>query len=837
MLRLGWDMDLTLLLSDLDSAYEACTRIAANEGHIEDVLKHQEKERVKAEKVALKAARREQDSDEEEEEDEDEEETEEDAVENATITPVVLHADVAACKNLILSLKNALLELVLPLSCGSLVPDVYSNLCTALGDAQDFSERIRQELSIPQETVLGPIPSGYSDEVGIELWRDVLSISPDAGTKKSAPAKGKGEAVSDETRKKYIGQLYGEFYKVIVSAVEAALASADETLEKAAVAANKYADIEQFACVRQRDLAETDTVFMSIDAETFSVHTHTGAYDAKVVAQTKVALQIWQLVECGAVRIVLVCESASDVFGDSLAASANDVVMAINRYKASLPDKVLRKSSAAKNQYVSSGCQNIAELQHSLRNRAESKDVIQIYLVNNLQTKGIVPSDVVYEEPLSDDEEGPITIGLAEKKAVDLDSWRSAPARKRDVSVAGSDAPESVSVDVADALSSLVLSSEALWIENSPSSLCDPLQNKHLHRVAAAEKRLLSLELREFAVWSGVVKYANCCQFGGSDHTDIESVASLADYFSHLYPTIAGSPSPYINSYAIVGGMLSASKLRLLHSLCDTAGTIIIAGEVALPFLACTRRIVFPAHEAAYGVYIQSCAAVLKKSKCRGVRVILPVDVIVGDENVSTELRNKPSLLFDKDARDEGADYDGESKPLTLPTGPSSATEKWPVVSGHVLDIGPETCALLRSEITSCDLLLSWGPVGCCEVSSFQAGQRALITAVLQRNGITTDGRLNPKPLHCVVLGDATVEWWARFSDPEGEAAGDLVRIGVASFASRVSSGFIGVLSNSPSPTLQYVVRRTPESAWNFDVLHPKEVEEDEEDEEEEDDN
>ena len=109
------------------------------------------------------------------------------------------------------------------------------------------------------------------------------------------------------------------------------------------------------------------------------------------------------------------------------------------------------------------------------------------------------------------------------------------------------------------------------------------------------------------------------------------------------------------------------------------------------------------------------------------------------------------------------------------------------------------------------------------------------MNAVLQRNGITAESRLNPKPLHCVVVGDATVEWWARFSDPEGEAAGDLVRVGVASFASRVSSGFIGVLSNSPSPTLQHVARRTPESVWNFDVLHPKDVDEEDEEEEDED--
>ena len=235
--------------------------------------------------------------------------------------------------------------------------------------------------------------------------------------------------------------------------------------------------------------------------------------------------------------------------------------MAMDRYKASLPEKVLRKSRAAKCQYTCRGCRNIAELQHNLGSRAESQDIIEVYLVNNLQADDIVPSDVAYEEPLSDDEEGPITIGLAEKKAADLSVWTSAPPRKRDVPVEGSDVPESVSVDIADAVSSLVLVSKALWIENSASSLCNPPHNKHLHRVAAAEKRLLSLELREFAVWSAVLKQSNNPKFSEGVYADITSVASLADFYSHLYPAIAKSPSPCINSQAVIGGILSASKL------------------------------------------------------------------------------------------------------------------------------------------------------------------------------------------------------------------------------------------------------------------------------------
>ena len=130
-------------------------------------------------------------------------------------------------------------------------------------------------------------------------------------------------------------------------------------------------------------------------------------------------------------------------------------------------------------------------------------------------------------------------------------------------------------------------------------------------------------------------------------------------------------------------------------------------------------------------------------------------------------------------------------------------------IEGYVYDIGPATIRLIEEELMGTDLLLVWGCVGVCEVSLFQGGQRAVVTSAvhkkrfsgaeqsnLDNNGVVTVSN----PMHTLLIGDSTVEWFSRFLDPDGESGGDLVGTGRVSYAtrdSRVAVGFLGLLSSN----------------------------------------
>ena len=181
-----------------------------------------------------------------------------------------------------------------------------------------------------------------------------------------------------------------------------------------------------------------------------------------------------------------------------------------------------------------------------------------------------------------------------------------------------------------------------------------------------------------------------------------------------------------------------------------------------------------------------------------------------------------------------------------LPTTPTplqvSGPEKY-VIPGYVMDIGPKTCQILQDEIAACDLLLSWGVVGVCEIAAFQNGHRALVSASAKK--LKSDGTLEVlpnaprKPLHTVVIGDSNVEWWARFTDSEGERNGDLLVGKTVSYCTRNSQLVTGILGKCSSNILRDVmIRDSIESEWKFDIpiLASEEEEEEEEDDEDEDD-
>ncbi len=238
-----------------------------------------------------------------------------------------------------------------------------------------------------------------------------------------------------------------------------------------------------------------------------------------------------------------------------------------------------------------------------------------------------------------------------------------------------------------------------------------------------------------------------------------------------------------------------------------------MVGEFSLPFLAATgvqfTRLNFAKFKTV-------CASLLTKARLRGVQIVLPNDLVVGDEVIKSEHRMKCFQTIDRDSRDEGVDYDGESL-VVLSTDATS-----PPILGIPFDIGPATCQQLRALIPQHHLHLSWGNVGCCEISSFQNGQRVLVECASRSSGPF---------FHNLVIGESNSEWWSRIVDSEGEFEGNIVAKGAANYVCRNSVPLTSLLSHLQIPHIQSPLLRPADSLeWNRLFSEKNEDLEDDED-------
>jgi len=262
----------------------------------------------------------------------------------------------------------------------------------------------------------------------------------------------------------------------------------------------------------------------------------------------------------------------------------------------------------------------------------------------------------------------------------------------------------------------------------------------------------------------------------------------------------------------------------VLDQLIDLVDDIFIAGEMCLAFVALSERVQLSKHMRMCAEHREVCVALLMKAKLRGCRLILPVDLLQGDEQLQSSHLAKAFVNIPNDARNEGADYDGETKVFSFEVNsppndchfqgsvPAPVT-KTIVFDGFVYDIGPESCKLLAQSIAEADLLFVWGTMGVCEVSSFQSGQITLVEAAnqLTAHPVRDAASLSPvqslpmapqcrDPLRTMVLGDSSVEWFARLADSDGELAGDLVAAGIVTYACRDSvlhAGLLGLCTSN----------------------------------------
>ena len=202
----------------------------------------------------------------------------------------------------------------------------------------------------------------------------------------------------------------------------------------------------------------------------------------------------------------------------------------------------------------------------------------------------------------------------------------------------------------------------------------------------------------------------------GTAHRAHSSTAGVADYL----PAVSGFliekevkflgnavESPERPFVAIMGGAKVADKILVIENLLTKVDTLIIGGGMAFTFLKSKG------YEIGKSILdadrIDYAAELLKKAEAKGVKFMLPVDVIAAKE-FSNEVE---TAEFDCDAIP--ADWMG-------------------------LDVGPKSIALFEEELKNAKTVIWNGPMGAFEMSNFAKGTIEVAKALAESEAVSIIG-------------------------------------------------------------------------------------------------
>lgn len=160
-------------------------------------------------------------------------------------------------------------------------------------------------------------------------------------------------------------------------------------------------------------------------------------------------------------------------------------------------------------------------------------------------------------------------------------------------------------------------------------------------------------------------------------------------------------------SYGVVlGGAKVSDKLQVIRALIEKVDLLIIGGGMLFTFLAAEGKEI--GKSLVERDQIEMVQALLLRAKQRGVKVLLPKDILV-----AKEFKNLPATEISVD--EIGSDDIG-------------------------LDIGPRSGEEFAREIMKCKTVFWNGPMGVFEFSNYASGTRAVAQALTKVDGLTVVG-------------------------------------------------------------------------------------------------
>ena len=203
----------------------------------------------------------------------------------------------------------------------------------------------------------------------------------------------------------------------------------------------------------------------------------------------------------------------------------------------------------------------------------------------------------------------------------------------------------------------------------------------------------------------GTAHRAHCSNVGVTKYVDTAVVGYLMqkeiDFLGHA---VENPVRPFV---AILGGAKVSSKISVIENLLDKVDTLIIGGGMAYTFMA--------AHGEPVGKsllekdYMEYALQMEEKAKEKGVKLLIPIDTVVGDD-------------FKNDCNFKVVDR-GE-----IPDDMEG------------MDIGPKTCKLFTDAIKDAKTVVWNGPMGCFEMPNFAKGTIAICEALANIDGTTIIG-------------------------------------------------------------------------------------------------
>ena len=194
-------------------------------------------------------------------------------------------------------------------------------------------------------------------------------------------------------------------------------------------------------------------------------------------------------------------------------------------------------------------------------------------------------------------------------------------------------------------------------------------------------------------------------------HASTAGVAGLLDSYagyllsrevSTLTTMLDDPRRPFV---AILGGSKVSDKIKVIDALMDKCDTLIIGGGMCFTFLLAQGKTVGTSLKEED--WVERAGAMLAKAEERGVKLLLPTDVVAADR-------------FAEDAR----------------TATVSVDEIPEDMMG--LDIGPDTAAAYAAAIADAQTVFWNGPMGVFEMAAFEAGTKAVALAVAENTSADT---------------------------------------------------------------------------------------------------
>ena len=165
--------------------------------------------------------------------------------------------------------------------------------------------------------------------------------------------------------------------------------------------------------------------------------------------------------------------------------------------------------------------------------------------------------------------------------------------------------------------------------------------------------------------------------------------------------------SPKRPLVAILGGAKVSSKIGVINNLLEIADTIIIGGGMSYTFSKALGGTV--GTSLLEEDWLDYSKEMVQKAKDKGVKFLLPVDSVVGDQ------------------------FAADAKSQIVPAG--AIPDGW-----MGLDIGPETVKLYCDAVADAGTVIWNGPMGVFEFPAFAVGTKAVAEALSKTSAITVIG-------------------------------------------------------------------------------------------------